>query len=158
ALLLVLCGACAIPFSATDATRIRTIGISGFAEPSTYGLTSDDSVIDASRLADVMTELNFHLGAELKGVVAEALRRQGYQVLEDGNPTAVDAVLNVEILGYFKTRVPVYAAFGGSVFKPMFAANATLRDASTKRTLFRRLYAYSALPAPIDGTILFRPD
>jgi len=105
-----------------------------------------------------MTELNFHLGAELKGVVAEALRRQGYQVLEDGNPTAVDAVLNVEILGYFKTRVPVYAAFGGSVFKPMFAANATLRDASTKRTLFRRLYAYSALPAPIDGTILFRPD
>src|SRR5258706_9533125 len=105
AVALILCAACATQFEAADATRIHKIRLSGFTEPTYQALffvllnAAPVKPEGYDEFSVLMARQNLHLGAELKAAVTQALRNDGYEVVEDGS-TSADAVLDLQIRGW----------------------------------------------------------
>jgi hypothetical protein len=157
-----LCSACATQFDPANSARIHTIALAGFNEPDF--IAQDRLVLrtfsvqprGASDFAALMAGQNLHLGAELKAAITQALRDDGYEVVEAAG--TADAVLDVKIAGAPPNSVPLYESAAGN-YEPEFSVIATLKDAKTKHTLFLELYDYRDNSIkPIDGSILIRPD
>ena len=156
--ILLICTACATQFDPTDAARVHTIALAGFAEPHYDALIqfgTKDSSLEPD-FSDLLAKQNFHLGAELKTAVSSELQNTGYEVIDDSK--AADAVLEVSITGFPPASNPAYSAALGD-FEPEFVARAKLKDVKTGKTLFSRTYVYRDNSIePIDGSLLIRPD
>lgn len=159
-----LCGGCATQFDPANSAGIRTIKLSGFDEPTyeaqdrfvlrTFSVTPQGS----SDFAALMAGQNLRLGSELKAAVAQTLRSDGYEVIENDAAGPADAVLEMKLAGAPPNFAPLYEAAAGN-YEPEFSAEATLRDTKTKHKLFFELYVYRDNSIkPIDGSILIRPD
>ena len=146
AVALILCAACATQFEAADATRIHKIRLSGFAEPTYQALffvllnAAPVKPEGYDEFSVLMARQNLHLGAELKAAVTQALRNDGYEVVEDGS-TSADAVLDLQIRGWEPSPNPLYASHGGD-YEPEFVIGIQMTDSTTKRTLFSGGYVY----------------
>jgi hypothetical protein len=160
---LVLCAACTMKFDPSAGAKIQTVTLTGFDEPDYaalgYFVLRATSVTpqDSDEFSTLMAKQNLHLGAELKAAIAQALRNDGYQVVDGNSAVPADAVFNVSIRG-LRTDAALYASHGGA-FEPEFVVITKLTDARTKSTLFQQLYLYADDSIePIDGSILLRPD
>lgn len=156
---LALCAGCATKFDPAAGAKVHTVALSGFDEPEygalSYFVLNATTVLSQKDFSNMMEKQNLHLGAELKVALAQALRDDGYEIVDDA--ATADAVLNARITG-FKTDYVAYASYPG-VYEPEVTVVVKLTDAHTHGTLFQRLYLYADNSIePMDGSLLIRPD
>lgn len=156
---LALCAGCATKFDPAAGAKVHTVALTGFDEPEygalSYFVLNATTVVPRESFSAMMDRQNLHLGAELKVVLAQALRNDGYEVVDDA--ATADALLNVRITG-FRTDYVIYASYL-DLYEPEITVVAKLTDAHTHGTLFQQLYLYANNSIePMDGSLLLRPD
>lgn len=147
--------------AAADAANVHTIRLSGFSEP-TYNV-QDRFVLKTSSAApdkgvsfeSLLASHGLHLGDEMKVAISLALRNDGYQIEDSGN---ADAILEVKFDGAPPNANPMYEG-APAVYQPEYSVHVTLTDAKTQKKIFHQFYVYrDNSVAPMDGTILIRPE
>lgn len=152
----------ATKFDLADGARIKAIALPKPEEPEyfaySYFVQKQDPILrdDKEDFNTLMQGQKLHLGAELSAAVAQVLRDDGYQILEDGD---ADAVMKLKIGGFLPGQPGVTYSSHGAEVEPEFMVRATLTDSKTQRKLFEQLYLFANNSIkPMDGTIMLVPD
>jgi hypothetical protein len=156
---LALCAGCATKFDPAAGAKVHTVALTGFDEPEygalSYFVLNATTVVPRESFSSMMEKQNLHLGAELKATLSQALRDDGYEIVDDSSNA--DAVLSGKITG-FRTDYVIYASHL-DLYEPEVTVVVKLTDAHTHGTLFQRLYLYANNSIePMDGSLLIRPD
>jgi hypothetical protein len=149
-------------FDPAENANLHTIALTGFDEPEFTAYCPnpnrsrhDSIIVPAGSFQSLTTQQGLHFAAELKDAIAQALRADGYEIV-DG---PADAELTAKTFG-ITTQKPRYATRGLSGdCEPQITISVTLTDAKSGSTLFHRLYLYvDSWVSPWDGSLKFTPD
>ncbi len=146
---------------------IRTIALTEIEEPANYevrslalihyipdpDLTFGGLRVNRTMFSELMATQNLHVGQELQSAVAQAMQRNGYDIMtvkishpdqrtllrpEDLPAINADALLDVIIWG-----VPAYEdSLFGAAFAPIFGLQAQLIDAKTGKIIYSERVLY----------------
>ena len=178
-LLALLLGGCAAASPSADELRtIHSIALAPSANPMHFGLAIGDlgtaiseglavgpgaaaGVLSSSlavsergdTLTDALMSQNLWLGEELKEAVAEALRRDRFEVTDLGSGAAPsDAILKL-VISQSRYERRVWGKIG-----PHVVVVATLAQRVTGRRLFHRIYLYDMHTISIPPTLGLTPS
>jgi hypothetical protein len=116
--------------------QVRVISLAGFSDPKLSPMM--EGALPSGDLNQILARENLHLGADLKSATSDALRQEGYKVLESNSGTS-DAILNVTFgaVSYFSKPL-----IFGSGFGPLVMIEVHLENAKTGKTLMSHIYEY----------------